>query len=193
MRTAAIMLSVALTAIACGGEPTDTTNDSSTTVTTGFVPDTLPENLLADWSTPETGLVMKFPVDWLPDEDVENGFVGFTAPPIEGDTFIENFNVVVVDLPDGMQLAQYVAQDGIRLASAIEGYVVVGGYEATLAGVDATAVAFDGETEGVEISVLRLLAVVDGRGIEFTFLASRHEFENFSPVIQQLIDSISLN
>ncbi len=136
---------------------------------------------------------MKFPVYWLSHEEVENGFVGFTAPPIAGDTFIENFNVVLIDLPDGVQLSQYVIQDGVRLANGMDAYVVTGGYQYTLAGVEATAVASDAETDGVEISVLRLLAVVDGRGIEFTFLASRDGFANFGPVMQQLIDSISLN
>ena len=189
MRTAAIALVLAVLAGACGNEnqPAD-----EPTSTTEFVPDTLPDRLLADFESAELGLRLEFPVDWLPDEDPAAGFVGFTAPPVTGDTFIENFNVVIVDLPDGITLSQYVAQDGLRLASSIADYSVTGGYEDQLAGAPASAVAFTGTIEGVSISVLRLLAIREGRGVEFTFLASSDEFENFAPVVDQLIASVAL-
>jgi hypothetical protein len=185
MCTAALLLVVSLAVTSCG-------NGTETTDTTGFTPDTLPANMLANWNIPELGLSLQFPVDWLPNEEVENGFVGFTAQPVQGDTFIENFNVVVVDLPDDVTLAQYVRQDGLSLAAGIEGFTVTGGYQDTMAGVETTAVAFDAITNGVEISVLRLTAIVESKGLEFTFLASRDEFLNFSPVVQQIIDSIVL-
>ncbi len=191
MRAATLALVLAFTAVACGGDTEPAPPE--TTATTAFVPDTLPDRLLADFQSDELGISLKFPVDWLPDEDPEAGFVGFTAPPVAGDSFVENFNIVVVDLPDGLTLAQYVAQDGVRLASSIEGYEVIGGYTDQLAGHEASAVAFSGSTEGVEISVLRLLTIAEGRGIEFTFLASQDEFENFSPVVQQLIESVQLS
>lgn len=189
MRAAALVLALAITAAACGG---DTEQGTETTATTEFVPGTLPDRLLADFRSEEMGISLQFPVDWLPDEDPDAGFVGFTAPPVAGDSFVENFNVVVIDLPDGITLNQYVAQDGVRLASSISDYEVIGGYTDQLAGHEAAAVAFTGTTEGIEISVLRLLTIVEGRGIEFTFLASVDEFDNFAPVVQQLIDSVEL-
>ena len=147
---------------------------------------------MTEFASDDLGLRVKFPVDWLPEEDAAAGFVGFTAPPVVGDTFVENFNLVLVDLPDAMTLSQYVQQDGIRLAGSIADYAVIGGYEATMSGQPASAVAFTGTIDGVAISVLRLLAIADGRGIEFTFLASVAEFENFGPVVDQLIASVEV-
>ena len=92
-----------------------------------------------------------------------------------------------------MTLSQYVQQDGIRLAGSIADYAVIGGYEATMTGQTASAVAFTGTVDGVAVSVLRLLAIADGRGVEFTFLASEGEFENFGPVVDQLIASVEVD
>ena len=189
MRILSALLALSMVVAACGGDDADAPTD--TTETTEFVPGTLPDNLLADWYTPETGVVVRFPVDWLPDDEPDLGFLGFTAPPVTGDTFLENFNIVVRDLP-AISLAQYAAQDGSALSAANPDLVIVGGYQDVLAGAEATAVVFETSIEGVEVSVLRMISIVDGKGVEFTFVASRHEFENFSPVVQQVIDSIRI-
>ncbi len=61
-----------------------------------------------------------------------------------------------------------------------------------MTGEPASAVAFTGTSDGVAISVLRLLTIAEGRGVEFTFLASEAEFENFGPVVDQLIASVEV-
>ena len=193
MRTAALALSLLLITAACSGEP-DAAPDSSssTTSTTEFVPGTLADRMFSDYTSQELGLSLKFPIDWLPDEDLESGFVGFTSPPIPGDTYIENFHIVVVDLGDGVGLDQFVQQDAATVANATEDYEVTGGYSDRLAGEDAVVVALSTSLDGIDIAILRVVAVVGQRGIVFTFLASAEDFDNFGPVVQQILDSVSL-
>ena len=184
------MLCILLVAAACSGEA-DAPEESSSTATTEFVPGTLADRMLSDYHSPELGISLKFPVDWLPEEDLEAGFVAFTSPPLPGDTFVENFHVLVVDVPEGWELADLVQQDAASIAGSAEGYVATGGYQDQMAGAEASVVALSGTTDGVDISVLRVVTITGGRGIIFTFLASSEEFENFGPVVQQLIDSVS--
>lgn len=203
MRTASILLSLALVVGACGGSNTvdeTTTSATETTSPEEFVPDTLPEHLLANWNTPETGLSLKFPVDWLPHEEVENAYVSFTTQPVEGDSFLENFSIVLSDVPGEFDLDDILRQDSILLGRTYDDLEIIGSYEDTIDGAPASAVAFnttsvgqDGVTQGVPVSVLRILALKDSRLIQFTFIASRHEFDNFNLVIQQVIDSIRLD
>ncbi len=70
---------------------------------------------------------------------------------------------------------------------SVEDYQAVGGGETTLDGVPAVTVVFDGTTSDVALRFFRLVAVRDARAFEFTFAASRAEFANFLPVVDQML------
>jgi hypothetical protein len=195
IRNAVLALCILLVAAACSGEADAPVESSSTvdssTSTTEFVPGTLAERMLSDYHSPELGISLKFPVDWLPEENLEAGLVAFTSPPLPGDSFVENFDIRVVEVPAEWELADLVQLDAASIAESAAGYTATGGYQDQMAGAEASVVALAGTTDGVAISVLRVVTLTGGRGIIFTFFASSEEFDNFGPVVQQLIDSVS--
>jgi hypothetical protein len=181
----------AMVVSACGGSgDADSTTTSSTlpeiTATTGFVPGTLADSFVDNYRSDELGFSIGFPVDWEVDEDFERRVVGFFARPVPEDTFRENYTVVAGALESGVTPEDLARVDAARV-TGIDGYTPVGGGETSLDGEPALTVVFDGVAEGVELRFFRLITVHEGRSYEFAFIANRDEFENFVPVLDQML------
>lgn len=179
---AVVMLVVA----ACGaGEAAPETIPTSAAAAS--VPGTLSEADVATYEAANLGFTIDHPSDWDVEEDLDHGIVSFYGRLVPGDRFVENYNVAVVELVEEMDLETFTELDAVRLAVSVEGYEAVTGSETTLDGVPAVTVVFDGTTSGVALRFFRLVAVRNATAFEFTFAASRGEFENFLPVIDQML------
>ena len=166
------------------------TDATETTATTEFVPGTLPPDLIATYAGPDLGFSIGYPEGWIVEEDRNEGFVGFYGRLVPGDTFVENYNITVTEVGGDTDLARAAQLDASRLAVSVDGYAVVGGGDTTIDGVPAVGVVFDGESDGIPLRFFRLLALRDGKAYEFMFAANRDEFENFLPVIDQMLGTL---
>ncbi len=177
---------VMLVAAACGASEAapDTIPASAAAA---LVPGTLPEADVATYEAASLGFTIDHPIDWDVEEDPDLGIVSFYGRLVPGDRFVENYNVAVVELVDEMDLETFTELDAVRLAVSVEGYEAVSGGETTLDGVPAVTVVFDGTTSDVALRFYRLVAVRNAKAFEFTFAASRAEFQNFLPVIDQML------
>ena len=179
---------VTMALAACGQNATDPRTTAATAAnSTVFVSGTLPASAVMSYSAADLGIAIDHPADWRVEEQLEDGIVAFYSQAVPGDSFIENYNVAVVQLPEGVDLAAFAELDASRLTVSIEGYAVVGGGETTVDGVPAVTVVFDGVTSDVPLRFFRLITVRDNKGYEFTFAASRDEFDNFLPVVDQML------
>ena len=184
------MLIVAAGACSTADDAATTTTAPASTSTTEFVPGTLPDAAIARYESGDLGFCIGYPIDWTVDEELDQGIVGFTGQSIPGDQFIENYNIAVVDVDEDMDVERYAALDAPRLAVGVEEYQVVGAGETTVDGVPAITVVFDGVASGVPLRFFRLVVVRDLQAYEFTFAASRDEFENFLPVVDQMLSGL---
>ena len=174
---------------ASGDDTTTTTTTAGTTTTTEFVPGTLAESFVDRYRSDALGFSIGFPVDWEVDDQTQDGAVGFFARPVDGDTFRENYTLVASDVGQEVTLEQFAQIDAARVSGGIDGYAAVGAGETTLDGAAALTVVFDGVAEGVELRFFRLVSVHEGRAYEFAFIANREEFDNFLPVVDQMLST----
>lgn len=183
-RRISIVLCVALGVSACGGSSSGV--DTAAT-TTSFVPGTLAAEFIRAYDADDLGFAADFPADWRVEDESDLGVVSFIAPQVPGDTFIENFTVAVTPVPADAPLEEIARRDAQRLQASVGDYRVVGSGTAELGGAPAVSVVYEGSIEGVSLSFFHILALRDAKAYEFTFSASAEEFDNFLPVIEQLL------
>lgn len=184
-RRSSILLSILLAVSACGGGSSG--DDEAAPTSTSFVPGTLADEFVRAYAAEGLGFTADFPADWRVEDESDLGVVSFIAPQVPGDTFIENFTVAVTPVPEDVPLEEVARRDAQRLEASVADYRVVGTGAAELGGAPAVSVVYNGSIEGVALSFFHILAVQDARAYEFTFSASAEEFENFLPVIEQLL------
>jgi hypothetical protein len=183
-----VVSALLLASAACGssdGSPTVTTTTDTTA--TSFVPGTLATEFVTTYEAPGLGFVTDFPIDWRVEEETDLGVAVFIAPQQPGDTFIENFTVAVTTVSEDMTLQEAARVDAGRIQGTVENFAITGGGDTSLGGVPAVSVLYEGTLQGVELSFLHVLALEGNRAYDVTFSASRAEFENFIPVIEQLL------
>ncbi|MDH3308165.1 MAG: photosystem II reaction center PsbP family protein [Acidimicrobiia bacterium] len=164
---------------------------TSTTTTSSTVPPrvTIPESLLDTVTLPDLGFQIDYPLDWT--EASEVGVLGFYAPAAQGDNFAENFNVVVFPVPAEMPFETYVQTDARTLESN-PNISVIGSGSATLDGRPASSVLFTTTAEnGAPVTVLRIIALKDGRAYELSFLANTEQFDSYLPLFDALSSSFA--
>lgn len=181
---AALLLAVA----ACGStdEPATDSTAATTTATT-FVPGTLAAEFITTYEADALGFTADFPIDWRVEDESDLGVVTFIAPQQPGDTFIENFTVAVSPVGADMTLEAAARIDAARIQGTVDGFAITGGGETTIGGVPAVSVLYQGSLEGVDLAFLHVLVLQSDQVYDITFSASAGEFDNFIPVIEQLL------
>lgn len=161
---------------------------SSTASTTTTLPPPVPEELLTESVVEQLGFAISRPVDWTPEVQAEDGIAAFYSPPVPGDPFTENFNIVRVDVPDELTFEVYVQADA-RNVTGSAGVEVVDSGEIDLDGERAATVRLRTTVDGVEIGVVRAVALHEGHAYEISFFVSEEDMERWLPIVEQLLSS----
>ena len=132
------------------------------------------------------GFSIRFPADWGQKENVMGTRVVAMSLQEPGDTFRENVNVVVEDLPSPMDVETYAAlslKNLSRLLSAGEQPDVA---DAELGGVAAKRVIYETVMGQLRVKGMVILAVRGRRGYAVTCSATPETFDAFRPTFDEI-------
>lgn len=161
---------------------------STATTTSSTLPPPVPEELLTEAVVEALGFAIDRPIDWTPEIEADEGIASFYSPPIPGDPFTENFNIVTIDVPDELTFDVYVANDA-RNVTGSAGVEVVESGEIELDGERAATVRLRTTVDGVAIGVVRAITLHEGQAYEFSFFVSDEDMDRWLPIIEQLLNS----
>lgn len=192
MRLRVFLFCVVVAVAGCGSQTTDTAPSSSeaasTSSTSTTQPPPIPEDLLVVETVQALGFSVSRPVDWTPEIELDVRIASFYSPPIPNDPFTENFNIAVIDVPDDLSFEVYVQNDARALGQS-SGVEIVDSGLITLDGEAAATVRVRTTVDGVQIGLVRAIALHDGEAYEFSFFASEEEMDRWLPIIEQFLGS----
>jgi hypothetical protein len=139
------------------------------------------------------GIRIKYPADWLKQDQPGIPLVGFFSPP-EGpmDFFRENLTVAVEELAPGVTLQQYVDRSLAAARTNMPNFNIIASQSASLANLPAYEMLFTW-SPGPILLQCRLLTVLKGnRSYSINYTAESGKYEKFLPAAQTMIDSFEI-
>jgi hypothetical protein len=179
-----LILTLALSAIACGGggeEPLKSTPKSTQT-----------QALTSVYDSPAYGIRIAYPHDWTKEEGL--GFVTFFAPKeSDSDLGAENLDVAWDDLSAQTKTLNELTQLTISLLpQAFTDYQLIHSGETTLADRPAYEVVFTCKQGQYILKVRSVWAVENSKSYTITFAGEESKYTNYQEIVDQMIDSFEI-
>lgn len=132
------------------------------------------------------GISIALPAGWEKKEGYqEASLVGLSPLSGSGDTFRENLNLIVVDLPQPMALATYFDLNITGIKSGLKDYTEYAKGPAVLGGKEARYVVYGHAMRDVTLKVLQYYVVHGNRGYVLTYTAPLAEFDAYRLLFEQ--------
>ena len=139
------------------------------------------------------GIRMKYPADWLKQDQDGVPLVGFFSPP-EGpmDFFRENVTMSIEELPPGTTLQQYVDKSLADIHKVMPNLEVLASQAAQLSNLPAFEMLFTWSPGPILFQCKLISAVSENRSYTLNYTAETSKFDKFLAVAQEMMDSFEI-
>lgn len=138
------------------------------------------------------GIRMKYPADWLKQDQFPGSMVLFSSPP-EGplDFFRENVLVLIEALPPGATLQEYVDTTIAQGKAVVPNLSVLSSHAGSLSGEPALELLYT-YSPGPPLKCKMVCALRNDRSYLLTYTAEAGKYEKFLVVAQPMFDSFEI-
>ncbi len=152
----------------------------------------------ASYENKDFDFSIKYPIDWSvkvkPDPAHPEASVVFLSPKEGGeDTFIENVNIVVQDLPGDIKDLQGLAKQAVdQLTSTFKDLQILQNEPITvLSGLEGQKIIFASKEEN-SLKIMTVVFVVNKRSYQIFFTAILSSFDQYLPLVNDMIASFQM-
>ncbi len=177
-----LILTLALSAIACGGGGEETPKSTQT------------QALTSDYDSPLYGIRIAYPQDWTKQEGLLGTVVSFLSPT-KREPYIaqENVSIRVDDLStQPMTLNEFTQLAISQLQQVITDYHIIDSGETALADRPAYEVVFTGKQGQYTLKWRLAWAVENNKAYIITYTATESNYANYQEIVDQMIDSFEI-
>ncbi len=173
-------------ATACGADTVVVASSPPATAAPTVVPSAIqpsagvPTGGLISFADPTDGFSIGYPSTWTQGGNTGGTAVMFLSPLATGDTFRENLNVVVEDVPAGTTLDQYVASNKANLPNVIQGFQMMSENPVSLGTLPGYQIRYTGTYSGNQLEWMQVLAVGNSKGYVLTYTARPETFDSYA-------------